>query len=109
MAVAEEPAKTENRKQTAKTGKDRLANQTKVLAELEQRCGELGLRVVYDDLHGEGGMCRLRNQYLVIINRRASAPTRIRMLEQALKKYEAVKIEPRPVRPTMSTSRPPSG
>jgi hypothetical protein len=105
----EEVKKPKKREQRAKAEKERVAGQEQVLAELEQRCNELGLRVIYDDLRSEGGLCRLRNQYLVIINRRASVSTRIRLLAQALRRCEAVQAEPKPMRATMSTSRPASG
>ncbi len=99
MAINEEA-------QGAKKKKERVSGQEQVLFELEQRCAELGLKVIYDDLHGEGGMCRLRNQYLVIINRRAGVPTKIRMLEQALKKFQTKSAVVPSLRTAMSSSPP---
>jgi hypothetical protein len=57
-----------------------------VLAELEARCQELGIKVVYDDLRGEGGLCRVRERFWLIVNRRVSVATKIRLLNEALKK-----------------------
>ncbi len=83
MDVAEEE---KNKTQNQKPKKTSLE---KVATELNTRCQELGIRVIYDDLYGEGGVCRLRDKYLVIINRRASLQTKIRLLEQALRKAGA--------------------
>lgn len=55
-------------------------------AALEAKCAQLGIMVIYDDLRGEGGVCRLRSDIVAIINRRASLPTRIRILTEALNK-----------------------
>ncbi len=64
----------------------RLSAEERVLAELEARCTELGIRIIYDDLRGEGGLCRVRDRYLLIINRRVGAGTRVRIINEALKK-----------------------
>ncbi len=66
-----------------------LSAEERVLAELEARCVELGIRIIYDDLQGDGGLCRVRDRYLVIVNRRVSAGTRVRIINEALKKINA--------------------
>lgn len=55
-----------------------------VLEGLERECGQLGVKLVYDDLHGEGGWCRVKEKYQIIINRRTSAESRIRIIREAL-------------------------
>jgi hypothetical protein len=55
-----------------------------VLAALEQSCQERGIKLIYDDLQSEGGLCRLRDNYYIIINRRASTETRVRILRDSL-------------------------
>jgi hypothetical protein len=65
-----------------------VLNPEMVVRELEARCAELGLKVIYDDLRSEGGVCRVHNRLLVIINRRSSAATKIRILKQALERAE---------------------
>ena len=57
---------------------------TAVLAALEQSCQERGIKLIYDDLQTEGGLCRLRENYYIIINRRASTETRVRILRDSL-------------------------
>lgn len=54
-------------------------------AALEAKCAQLGIKVIYDDLRSEGGVCRVRGNVMVIINRRASLPTQIKILTEALK------------------------
>ena len=67
------------------------ASQT--LAQLERQCRELGVRLIYDELRGEGGLCRLRDSYIVVINRRAAVETRVRLLSEALLAVEQRPIE----------------
>lgn len=66
--------------------KGRKGIKEQVLAELEARCVEIGIKLVYDDLRGEGGLCRVRDQFWVIVNRRVSVVTKIRILNEVLKK-----------------------
>lgn len=66
--------------------KIKKGSQEMVLADLEARCAELGIRVIYDDLRSEGGVCRVKNRLMVIINRRASVATKIRIIDEALKR-----------------------
>ncbi|GEM_PF-1586840 len=95
MDVAEEEKnKNKGKKPTG-------SNLEKVAAELNSRCQELGLRVIYDDLYGEGGICRLRDKYLVIINQRASIQTKIRLLEQALRKAGTVAQSQKEAKPQL--------
>ena len=63
---------------------------TTVLAALEQSCQERGIKLIYDDLQSEGGLCRLRENYYIIINRRASTETRVRILRDSLGRMEEV-------------------
>jgi hypothetical protein len=66
------------------------ASQT--LAQLERQCRELGVRLIYDELRGEGGLCRLHDSYIVVINRRAAVETRVKLLSEAL-----LAVEQRPI------------
>ena len=55
-----------------------------VLRQLEREWQEQGFKLAYDDLRSEGGVCRLRGRYFLVINRLASVETRIRLLRDAL-------------------------
>jgi len=55
-----------------------------VLDGLERECKQIGVKLVYDELQSEGGLCRAHDSYYVIINRRASAETRIRIIRDSL-------------------------
>jgi hypothetical protein len=59
-----------------------------MLEQLEARCGELGVKVIYDELRGEGGPCRLNDCYLIVINRRAAVESRVRIISAALPAIE---------------------
>jgi hypothetical protein len=56
----------------------------KQLEQLEQECKDRGVRLIYDDLRSEGGLCRLRDGYYVILNRRLAAETKTRIIGDAL-------------------------
>jgi len=58
----------------------------KKLELLEQTCREIGVKLYYDDLRSEGGFCRLRDTYYLILNRRAAVETRVRIISEALAK-----------------------
>jgi hypothetical protein len=56
---------------------------------LEQACKDLKVRLVYDELKGEGGLCRLRDSWHLILNRRLSVESRIRLIREALAQVSA--------------------
>ncbi len=69
-----------------------------VLKRLEQTCQERGVKLVYDELQSEGGLCRMRDKYYIIVNRRASTETRVRILQSALARVPIRVDVPRPAR-----------
>jgi hypothetical protein len=64
-------------------------NSKRRLEQLEQQCIDMDVKLYYDDLRSEGGLCRLRRTFYVIINRRSSIETRIRILDDALARIPA--------------------
>jgi hypothetical protein len=74
---------------------------SRTLERLERQCRELGVRLIYDDLRSEGGLCRLRDSYYLIINRRAAVESRVRIISEAL-----VRVEQRPIAPTVEATEP---
>ena len=64
-------------------------NSKRRLEQLEQQCIDMEVKLYYDDLRSEGGLCRLRRTFYVVINRRSSIETRIRILEDALARVPA--------------------
>jgi hypothetical protein len=59
-------------------------SKAKQLEQLEQECKDCGIRLIYDDLRSEGGLCRLRDCYYVVLNRRLAAETKTRIIAEAL-------------------------
>lgn len=77
-------------------------NNLDLLAELEERCRAQGIRLVYAELAGEGGLCRLHREYIIIINRRSSNPTRARIIADALARLETeTAASPLPAEPRL--------
>ncbi len=74
----------------------------KTLDALEQTCKDVGVRLVYDELKGEGGLCRLRDSWYLILNRRLSTESRIRIIREALTRVGAAP----PLRPPQAQPPP---
>jgi hypothetical protein len=70
-------------------------SKTSRLEQLEQECKERGVKLIYDDLRSEGGLCRLRGSYYVILNRRLASETKTRIIVDALARVRDT-IETRP-------------
>ncbi len=59
-------------------------SKTSRLEQLEQECHTRGVKLIYDDLRSEGGLCRLRGSFYLILNRRLAAETKARIIVDAL-------------------------
>jgi hypothetical protein len=64
----------------------------KGLEALEQQCRDAGVKLIYDDLRGEGGLCRLRDRFFLILNRRAAPETRVRLIAEGLAKLATMSV-----------------
>ncbi len=62
------------------------------LTELEELASNLAVRVCYEPMaglvQGVGGLCRVRGEYRVIIDRRLKSAERIQILAEALRRFE---------------------
>jgi hypothetical protein len=83
-------------------------SKTSRLEQLEQECKERGVRLIYDDLRSEGGLCRLRGSYYVILNRRLASETRVRIIADALARVRDM-IEARPAVSDLVPNAPEAG
>jgi len=59
-------------------------SKAKQLEQLEQECHTRGVKLIYDDLRSEGGLCRLRGSFYLILNRRLASETKARIIADAL-------------------------
>jgi len=66
------------------------------LEQLEQECHGRGVKLIYDDLRSEGGLCRLRDGYFLILNRRLAAETKARIIADALARVPERILQPEP-------------
>jgi len=65
-----------------------------LLERLESAAAEVGVKVSYEQLAtsvglGKGGLCRVKGQFRVIIDKRASAAERVATLAGALGRFDA--------------------
>jgi hypothetical protein len=70
---------------------------TEQLRELERVAETLGIKVSYEAMaglpSGAGGLCRLRGQYRLIIDRRLKPGDRAQMLADTLARFDTTKVE----------------
>jgi hypothetical protein len=81
------------------------------LAELEALAERLDVRVSYEPMAGlvqnTGGLCRVKGEYRVIIDRRLKAPERVQILAEALGRFDLAEVEVGDVtRDLVESSRP---
>ena len=66
---------------------------TKILSQLEELTHQLGIQVRYESLKKEGtfspgGLCRLKGEWLLIINSRAGVKDKIEALASAVNRFD---------------------
>jgi hypothetical protein len=70
------------------------------LEALERLAEALDVRVSYEPMkglvQGTGGLCRVRGQYRVIIDRRLKPPERVQILLDALRRFDTHHLEVQP-------------
>jgi len=72
-----------------------------VLGHLEALAESLGVEVRYEVLEGDaasraGGLCRVRDRYVVIVNAAAGPRSRVETLGRALKRFDLSRVYVRP-------------
>ncbi len=72
-----------------------------ILSHLEALAHSLGIKVRYEDLAGEtafsaGGLCRIKNQQVIIVNERAPVREKTRTLAKALSRFDLNQVYIRP-------------
>ena len=85
----------------------KAAQQVEVLERVAQ---SLGVTVCYEPMAGivagRGGLCRVREQYRIIIDRRLKAPERVQILVDALARFDMANIEmPEAIRTLLQGSK----
>lgn len=55
-----------------------------LLTHLEAVAKQVGVKVIYDDLRSEGGFCRCKDRYFLILNTRLSASQKINIIVAGL-------------------------
>jgi hypothetical protein len=59
-------------------------NKSERLKQLEEMLQQNSVRIIYDILKGEGGLCKVRDKYYVIVNRNISVEQKITLLAHGL-------------------------
>ncbi len=72
-----------------------------ILSHLEALAHRLDIKVRYEGLQGEtafstGGLCRIRNQHMIIVNEMASTKEKIQTLARALRRFDLKRVYIKP-------------
>ncbi|MCX7784899.1 MAG: hypothetical protein N2201_01530 [candidate division WOR-3 bacterium] len=59
-------------------------NRTEQLQKLEEILRKKSVRLIYDVIKSEGGLCRVKNQYYLIVNRNLTLEQKIALLSKSL-------------------------
>ena len=74
-----------------------VMNAQQQLQELERVAQILAVKVCYEPMaglvQGVGGLCRLRGEYRVIIDKKLRAPERVNILVDALRRFDLSAVE----------------
>lgn len=60
---------------------------TTLLQEFEDLAERMSIRVRYGKLDGDGGLCRYRGRYHIVINKRLDTDSRINLLGRAFSEF----------------------
>jgi hypothetical protein len=59
-------------------------NKYEKIKELEQTLQNNAVRIIYDTLKSDGGLCKVKDKYYIIINKNISVEQKIDILSQGL-------------------------
>jgi hypothetical protein len=80
-------------KTTDSTGRPPMRG-TRLLMELESAAARLGIQVVHEKLPGtRSGLCRLRNQYLLFVDKRLRTEEQIEVFLTALSRFSLENLQ----------------
>ena len=76
-------------------------NENIILSQLEELAGKLGIQIRYETIKKEdflntGGLCRLKGEYVFIINSKATTKDKIQTLARAVKRFDLTQVYIRP-------------
>jgi hypothetical protein len=67
-------------------------NPQEQLSELERLANELEVAICYEPMtglvQGVGGLCRVKGQYRIIVDRKLKAPERLQVVADALRRFD---------------------
>jgi Zn-dependent peptidase ImmA (M78 family) len=73
-----------NRSNPSNQWLDMTINKNEQLKQLEDTLHRNSVRVIYDILKSEGGMCKVKDKYYVIVNRNISVEQKISVLAHSI-------------------------
>ncbi len=72
-------------------------NAQQQLQELERVAESLAIKVCYEPMsglvQGTGGLCRLRGEYRIIVDKKLRTPERVNILADALRRFDLSGVE----------------
>ena len=65
-----------------------MAKENKLLKELEELAEKLGVKIRYEKTKARGGLCKKNDEFLIIVDKKASSLYKINILTEALKTFD---------------------
>ena len=81
----------------------RYKNMRQTLSEVEQLAWQLNIAIRYERTKAKGGLCRVENNYYIIIDSKASAEYRVHVILSALSKFDLSELYIKPAIRNMIT------
>lgn len=69
-----------------------LMDKEKILENLEEVAKKLSIEVRYEDLETKGGMCRLKDRQIIMVNKSLPLKEKIKTLAQNLRRLDLNKV-----------------
>lgn len=70
-----------------------VVNKNERINELEDTLNKNSVRIIYDNLKSDGGLCKVKDKYYIIINKNISTEQKILILSQGLIDITGIRIE----------------
>ncbi|BAI81320.1 conserved hypothetical protein [Deferribacter desulfuricans SSM1] len=73
-----------------------MKDKKKLLKDFEELAAKLGIKIRYEKTNARGGLCRVNENYYIIIDKKASTEYKLNIIAQSLKKFDLSEIHIKP-------------
>jgi len=73
-----------------------MVSRTKLLEELESVCARLNIQLRYEKTSARGGLCKVDDKYLIIVDKKSKEDYKAMVIAKALKQFDLSGIHLKP-------------